>query len=133
MKATANLNSKIRQTEGFTLLEVMVALAIVAIALVTLLSLANRSVTISGYLQHMTQATLLAQEKMSEIESGVIDAGLGLDRLEGAFDPPFDQFQWRTETEETPLGSVLMLTVVVFWGDEKKNESVDLSSFVFTK
>jgi len=56
------------QRGGFTLLEIMIALAIVSIAMVSLLSLANRSIGVHDRLQRITAATLLAQGKMAETE-----------------------------------------------------------------
>ena len=47
---------------GFSLLEVMVALAVVAVALVALLALQNRTLLMHGQVKHMTRATLLGQE-----------------------------------------------------------------------
>ncbi|PLX96306.1 MAG: type II secretion system protein GspI [Desulfuromonas sp.] len=114
---------------GFTLLEVMVALAIVATSLVALLGLINRSVTINDRLQQTTRATLLAQSKMSEIELAANNGG-SLDAEEGFFADPFESFHWRTHYESTPLPQLQTVTVVVAWGDEKKNEAVDLTSFV---
>lgn len=117
--------------QGFTLLEVMVALAIVAIALVALLGLANRSIAVNAQLQKITQATLLAQERMTEIE---IEAGRGAVQVfneEGIFDEPFAEYRWRVSYEDTPLPNLQMVTVTVAWGDEERNEMVDLNSFVF--
>jgi general secretion pathway protein I len=116
---------------GFSLLETMIALAIIGIALVTLLGLGNRSINISGRLQKITQATLLAQEKMTEIELTAQAGDLDLQNEEGGFDAPFEIFSWRTDFEETPLAAVRMVTVTVLWGDESKNELVELTSFVF--
>ncbi|PLX85323.1 MAG: hypothetical protein C0617_04425 [Desulfuromonas sp.] len=127
MKATSS-----SKAGGFTLLEAMIALAIISIALVTLLGLGNRSIGVNARLQKITQATLLAQEKMTEIE---FEAELGrLDFLEkeDGFEAPFDGYRWRTRYEGTPLTDVKMVTVTVLWGEEKKNEAVDLNSFLLS-
>ncbi len=116
---------------GFSLLEVMVALAIIGIALVCLLALGNRSITTHARLQKMTQATLLAQQKMATAE---VDARLGsLEQIrqEGVFPEPFTAYRWRLEFADTPLPSIRTVTVTVTWGEEKKNEFVDLTSFMF--
>jgi len=115
---------------GFSLLETMIALAIIGIALVTLLGLANRSIGTNGRLQKITQATLLAQEKMTEIEVRT-SRGSEFQSDEGAFEKPFAEFRWRTTFEDTPLAAVKQVTVTVAWGDEGKNEAVDISSFLF--
>lgn len=113
---------------GFTLLEVMIALAILGIALVSVLALGNRSIEVNGRLEHITQATLLAQGKMTEVE--VESRGQQVLATEGAFPAPFDDYRWRLGFEDTPLPSVRMVTVTVLWGEEKKNEAVDVTSFI---
>lgn len=117
--------------KGFTLLEVMIALAIVSVALVSLLSLGNRSVAVQSRLQRLTQATLLAQQKMAETEVSSRQGTLEKQRQEGAFPAPYAAYRWRLEFAETPLPAVTLTTVTVVWGDEQKNEAVDVSSFLF--
>lgn len=115
---------------GFTLLEVMVALAIVAIALVSLLGLSTKTLTVNERVQHITRATLLAQQRLAEIETGV-PLREGDEELRGGFPPPFDAYRWRVSYEETPLPSVRQVNVVVAWGAEEKNEAVEIASFLF--
>ena len=118
-------------TRGFTLLEVVVALAIVSVALVSLLSLGNRSVAVHSRLQHLTQATLLAQQKMAETEVSSRQGRLERTAQAGVFDAPHADYRWRLEFSATPLPSVVVATVTVAWGNESKNEAVDVSSFLF--
>lgn len=118
-------------SRGFTLLEVMIALAIVGVALVSLLGLSARSIEVNGRLQKITQATLLAQQRMGEIELRASQGGIRMNDEEGTFDPPFDAYRWRVSYEDTPLQFLKLVTVTVAWGDEGKNEMVDLTSFVF--
>ncbi|NJC87981.1 MAG: type II secretion system protein GspI [Desulfuromonas sp.] len=117
--------------KGFTLLEVMVALAIVSVALVSLLSLGNRSVAAQTRLQRLTHATLLAQQKMAETEVNSRRGKLERTLQQGTFAVPYEGYRWRLEFAETPLPAVMLVTVTVAWGDEKKNEAVDVSSFLF--
>ena len=116
---------------GFTLLEIMIALAIVAIALVSLLGLANRSIAVQERLQRMTRATLLAQEKMTEIELAAEAETLVFEPAAGVFAEPFSDFRWRLEFADTPLPVVTQVSVTVAWGAEERNEAVDLSNFLF--
>jgi general secretion pathway protein I len=53
--------------KGFTLLEVMIAVALIAIALTTLLGSQSQSVYFANSAKFETMAALLAQSKMSEI------------------------------------------------------------------
>ncbi len=109
----------------------MIAMAVVAIALVTLMGMSVRSIEVNARLQKTTQATLLAQQRMSEIEVAAAEGNSPAENEEGVFEPPFDTFRWRVNYEETPLDFLRLITVTVVWGDEGRNEMVDLTSFVF--
>jgi general secretion pathway protein I len=116
---------------AFTLLEVMIALAIVGVALVALLSLNTRSIQVHSRLQKITQATLLAQEKMSETEVLAETKNLDFSAGNGSYAPPFNEYRWQLAFGDTPIASVKMVTVKVLWGEEEKNELVELNSFLF--
>ena len=116
--------------KGFSLLEVMIALAIVAIALVSLLGLSNRSILVQDKIQRLTQATLLAQQLMSEEELNVEGKQLNWEDREDIFDEPFETFRWKISYQETLINRVKQVTVTVLWGDPDKNEQVQLVSFL---
>lgn len=121
MKRTRHCN------KGFTLLEVMIALAIIATALVTLLSLSQRSILVQDKIQKLTRATLLAQQLLNEEEEA--DSADQVAR-EDIFEEPFDDFRWEISYQETMLSQVRQVTVRVIWGDPDKNEDVSLVSFI---
>lgn len=116
--------------KGFSLLEVMIALAIVAIALVSLLGLSNRSIMAQDKVQRLTQATLLAQQLMSEEELDVGKKRLNWEDREDAFAEPFETFRWQISYQETLISRVKQVTVRVLWGSPDKNEQVTLVSFL---
>ena len=60
---------------GFTLLEVMVALAILALALVVIVGIATDNVRNTHHAKMTTIATFLARAKMAEIEDLVLEEG----------------------------------------------------------
>lgn len=57
------------KSSGFTLLEVMVAIAIIAIALTAVLGLQSQSLSLASEAKFSTTAVFLAQHKMAEIET----------------------------------------------------------------
>lgn len=115
---------------GFTLLEVMIAMAIVAIALVTLLGLSNRSILIQERIQKLTRATLLAQQLMSEEELEPATAQRSWSSKNDVFAEPYDDYRWEVSYQDTLLTKVKQVTVVVLWGAAEKNEQVQLTSFL---
>lgn len=122
-----NSRSSLQNNRGFTLLEVMIALAIVSIALVVMLGLTQRNILVSDRLHQMTRATLLAKQKMAEIETG---ATTELSRNQGEFPAPNQRFNWRASYSPTPISGIEQIDLSVLWGDEKNNELVTITSFV---
>src|SRR4051794_27151600 len=60
--------SQVSSLKGFTLLEVLVAMAVLAVALVSLLGLYNRSLLLTIRAQHLSTATLLVQEMVTRTQ-----------------------------------------------------------------
>jgi len=120
----------IRQcNKGFSLLEVMIALAIVAIALVSLLGLSNRSILVQSKIQKLTSATLLAQQLISEQELNLGGTSLTWEPQEDIFAAPFETFRWQISYQDTLISRVKQVTVTVSWGTAEKNEQVQIVSF----
>lgn len=116
-----------KSERGLTLLEVMIALAIVAIAMTSLLALSNRSIGVHDRLQSLTRGTMLAQQMLALVETA---PERYQERQEQSFDEPYEAFSWRFRFGETPIDGVRTVTVTVLWGEEKSNEKVALTSFV---
>jgi general secretion pathway protein I len=116
-------------TAGFTLLEVMVALAVVAFAFVSLLSLQVRNIQTIGRGQDLTRATLLARELIAQIQVDVATGGFQqLGDLQGTFEG-FPGFRFEREVESTGLDELRMVTVRVIW-DERNPRACELVYFV---
>lgn len=72
-----------RRGAGFTLLEVMVALALLAAALMAIADLSGNALRNHAYARDLTAATLLARGKMAELEQKYEDEGFrDFDQLE---------------------------------------------------
>lgn len=120
-----------KRAAGFSLLEVLIALAVVSISLMALMALNNRAIDVHHRLRKITQATMLAQHKMAEVETTGQGAWQAGEKSEGFFAEPFNNYGWRLAYAATELAGVRMITVTVYWGEEKNNESVDITSFIF--
>lgn len=117
---------KFRSTEGTTLLEVIVAVAIVAIALVSFVTLVISSIDMEDHARKITEATLAADEKLKEIERlGFPDVG----KTEGLVNEQEpDGFSYTVVVTETPISQVRQVDVQIFW--EKKKRSVMITSYI---
>ena len=93
-------------TAGFTLLEVMIALAILAMSLITLSSSYQNSVRAANRSRLMTEATLLARYKMVEVEEEIFKEGFSDfdEEEEGDFeDEDFERFKYTLLVEKVEL------------------------------
>jgi general secretion pathway protein I len=126
------VNSKwCKSADGFTLLEVMVALAIIAFAVVTYVHSQNTGIALLNESTNVTAATLLAQGRMVVLESSGVPGSL---EREGVFDDPeYAAFRWKEWVVSTPLPNIFEAHVEVSWDDNRGRRSVALVSLVIRK
>ncbi|MBJ6763164.1 prepilin-type N-terminal cleavage/methylation domain-containing protein [Myxococcaceae bacterium JPH2] len=87
-----------RRTRGFTLLEVVVAMAILSLALMAIFDLNSGAVANHAYTKRLTVAALLARSKMTDLEQKLYDEGFHNDDDEDSGDfseEGWPQFKWR--------------------------------------
>lgn len=124
--------SNVERPNGFTLLEVMVALTILAIGFVIALELAGSTMRAVSASEAYTSAVFLARQKMEEL---FLDPALEKGVEEGTS----GGYRWRKEVierepEEIRLGSekprarLLQLRVRVSWPGPGRERSVELVS-----
>ncbi len=96
---------------GFTLLEVMIAMAILAITLVALYQSQSQTISMASDSRFLTTASLLAQTRMAEVDAAdprsVVSAN-------GDFGDDYPGYTWRLEVgavDELPLLKRMTLTV----------------------
>lgn len=112
---------------GFTLLEVMVAVVIMASVLTSLFTLGNRSVQDVTLAEHITVGTLLAKRMM-------VDAIANKPRVpaedEGEFsEEDFKGYAWKKTIAPTPLAQIMEVRVAVLWKEGSRQEMVELVSY----
>ncbi|HLG22490.1 MAG TPA: prepilin-type N-terminal cleavage/methylation domain-containing protein [Candidatus Manganitrophaceae bacterium] len=132
-----------RGQRGFTLIEIMVALAVLSIALVVLLGLRNRDLALAAYSRHLTEATLLARQKIGEIslagfpdlgerEGDFADAAPGYRDLRGMVFGR-TEYRWREEVKQTPYpyDVVRELSLTVVWSEGGREETARFTTYLF--
>ena len=82
---------------GFTLLEVMIALAVMSIVLVSVYRMHSQSLTMNTAARFYTLAPLLAQNKMAELETLSSD---GFPNDSGDFGEQYPGYSWRTSVAD---------------------------------
>lgn len=89
-------NSQIPGARGFTLLEILVSMAVLSVVLIAVYRLHAQSITATRTAQFQAVAPLLARQKLAELEI------FGLDRLSadnGDFGEHHPGFTWQVEVE----------------------------------
>jgi len=104
--------SESKNQRGFTLLEVMISLAIVGGLLVTLIYTLNYHLGITERQFIITNIVNLACDKMGEMEKNPQNS-------EGRFPDPYKELYFETRVKETPLPDLSEITVVVGGGKER--------------
>jgi prepilin-type N-terminal cleavage/methylation domain-containing protein len=104
------MNPKMNSSKGFSLIEVLAAMAVLSIALVALLHAHANSVRNTVSMRILLQASMLAQEKMNELEA----TGYELE------DP--EEYELESESEENDLEYLRL-----YQEDDFENETFDES------
>ncbi len=100
-----------KSKRGFTLIEIMVATIIFAIAIIALVQTGTSSVRSVSESEKLFSAVQLAHSKMGEMLSNsqaFVDKNGVSENLdetkEGKFEPPFDNFSWKSQLTRSKLG-----------------------------
>jgi general secretion pathway protein I len=109
-----NLSQRAR---GFTLVEVLVALMIVAVGLTALMVAVNGTARTSGFLRDKSLAQWIALNRLTEVRLNVVKFGQNTDT--GELD--FGSRKWHYDTRyfDTSIASMKRVVVRVYLGDAK--------------
>jgi len=88
------------ESRGFTVIEVMAAVVILSIALLSLLRANNQSVLLRARSQEITTATLLAQERLATFSTAMEDLE---EESEGDFGEGYPHWRWTLQKEEVEV------------------------------
>lgn len=121
------MSRNLKKTRGFTFLEIMIAVAILSIALVSLLRLVVLGIHNAEYDKVVTLATLLAREKLNE---GLLLTEVSLN-AEGRGEDEFSQFTWQRAVTPTVFNRIEQIQVTVQWLEGEEERNVVLTQFIF--
>ena len=115
---------------GFTLLEVLVAIIILTAGLLGMAALTGGIIHGNKFSNDLTTATTLAQDKMEDIKrlgySGVTS------ETKAVLSSPYDEYKREvTVTDDSPASGMKTVSVKVYWGGaSKENRNVELKTIL---
>ncbi len=121
---TCQPQNKLQDQGGFTLLEVMIAISILAISMTMLFGSQSQSISLITESQFNTQVSLLSGLKIAFIESGKEELING----EGDFGDDFPGYSWKVEVETPSIDEPLLdevaeeikqVDLTISWGEER--------------
>jgi general secretion pathway protein I len=115
------------EDRGFTLLEVMMAVSIMALVLVTLLGLKNKTMQDVMLADHMTTATLLAKQLMTD--TIMFKPRLPLEDEGNFTEDEYKDYAWKKTISFTAFPQIMEVRVAVLWKEGTRQEQVELVGY----
>ncbi|MDA8091706.1 MAG: prepilin-type N-terminal cleavage/methylation domain-containing protein [Nitrospiraceae bacterium] len=106
-------------SNGFSLLEVLIAIAIVGILLVSIINLVNYHISVIDRYQTLSVASMLGKEKLNEMKTAP-------KKEEGSFPEPYQDYTYKSDIVNGPLPFLNELVLTV----SKGRDETDLKMFI---
>ena len=106
---------------GLTLVEVLLAVSILAIGVISVLRAYANAIATLQIGQHTIDATGLLKQKMADVEQMVLEAEeISPESERGAFESPFEEFLWEWEIKPAEIEGLNKLTLMVSHSDNPR-------------
>lgn len=121
-----------RKSRGFTLIEVMVALAIVATALPALMMLITSQLQGSGVIREKTQAFWIAENQLTQVQMrrALLEQYTLPDSENGELTLGGQTWYWELESQETEVEKFKRLDIRVALAANKDDFLASLTGFI---
>ena len=122
---------KLHKNSGFTLIEVMIAIAIIAIGIFGVMSLVITVMKGNTLSKRVTTATTIAQEKLEDFK--IMDYDNAVD--DSGTDTAYNiDYYWEADVQDdTPATDTKTITVDVYWssgGTDTTHNNVELKTII---
>ena len=116
-----------KKDSGFSLLEILIAMAILIIGVTAVVNLFPVGLNASKRAANFTMAGILAQEKMAELMYLGYDNWTGIDSglsavgtdsgFENSFPEPDEAYSWHIRWDDPGINNIAAITLQVYWLD----------------
>ena len=115
---------------GFTLLEVLVAVALLAIAMVAILKANVQSLDTLTESRERSTVSLLAASKLAEFEAA---GPTNWSEWQGDFGEDYPNYNWEVETSGTEVEGLMRVAVIVRRGGTAPGSELRIEELLYTK
>lgn len=119
---------------GLTLIEVLIALAIVSIAMTAIIKVTSQNIRSTAYLQKKTTAMWVAQEVINEAHANLLDLADSKGNQRLTTEMLGQDWYWQMAEEKTPNEQVKKILVRVYESGETEKDKtpvVTLESYSY--
>ncbi len=122
---------KLHKNSGFTLIEIIIAIAIIAIGIFGVMSLIITVMKGNTLSKRVTTATTIAQDKLEDFKRDGYDNAVD----DSGTNPDYDiDYYWEADVQDdTPATDTKTITVDVYWGSGGTNtthNNVELKTII---
>jgi prepilin-type N-terminal cleavage/methylation domain-containing protein len=120
---------KTRNKKGFSLIETLVASAILSAAVLTLGAISTMSVSGARLNRRYEVAASLLDKQLNMIDYIGIDEFIDIGQMEGNF-PEYPDYHWEVVTEYQDIDSLYLVTITVSWADGNRPYSISVDTML---
>jgi len=108
---------------GFTLIEVLAAIILIAAALIPIMIITSQIIEKSLKDEHLTKVIFLAEGKIEDVKRSVINSfSTSADEAVTSFDSPDEDYKYTVSDDEAFGIKVIQVRV---WYDDNNNDTID--------
>ena len=122
------MNRTTRPRRGFTLIEVLAAMLLIAIVIPVAMSAANTALRSAASTRHRHEASLLAETKLAE---ALAFRDASLVGTNGLFEAPWDEYRWELVSAQADYGCA-NVTAIVYWNERGAERSYEMTTLIYT-
>lgn len=119
---------------GLTLIEVLIALAIIAVAMTAIIKTTGQNIRGTSYLENKTIAMWVGQRVINSIRIGILRAPNAPDKLTHSEEALGKMWYWQATLEDTPNKRIKKIIVNVSTSEEEEaNPILSLESYTYNE
>ena len=115
-----------KSSKAFTLLEVLIALAILSTAIVFIFRSFTFSLSTTKFSQNITLACFLAEDKIWELEQGQMAQVEPIESQQGSEKIQGKDFRWAYQTKKLGNSDLVYLEFIVYWQENLREKEYSL-------